>query len=125
MTSPGARQPRPTTPPRPPAPPPPPPDVYPTARAFFEDALSAWYARSPHGLHNWCPEWELHPEAFKRVADLHMAWEDANRAKGTHRADWWVRWADPIMRELMSGEGTFAGCTWEAHASDGVEALPG
>ena len=89
--------------------------VYDDHVSFFREYLAPRFARAV-GIgqqHNWCADWQLHPEADTAINALWRAWEDCtNPDRGRGLAYWLTMFAYPMMERLL-GEtnGTFEGCT--------------
>lgn len=102
---------------------PPKKDVYDSFSDWYEDELRWMYERSLDKTVLWCPEWRLHSEALVRVRYLWRAREAAHRTDT--EAAWLANLADPIMRDLLSPDGTFRGCTVEKGHDQRNFPLPG
>lgn len=88
---------------------------YRTLHSWVESFFVRVYARSPHGDTKWCAHWARHREAVERLTALWWAWEDCWPGNKRERAVWFKDYADSIVRDLMSPDGTFKGCTKDRH----------
>lgn len=90
---------------------------YETLDQFVEGYIAHIYNRKRVGAANfWCRKWWAHPEAVARLGALWHAWEYLRLAEPSEGiARWFVQYADPIMRELTSPEGTFKLCKDHEH----------
>lgn len=84
---------------------------------FVEEFLAVVYARPSRAGSSWrwCPRWWAHPEAVARLEALWQAFEALRQEPGTSAAVWWRDFVDPTMVALSDPQGTFAGCSTEAH----------
>ena len=86
----------------------------------LEDWVHGWllplYRRSlDASAVTFCREWWRHPEAYLRLDALWKSWEFMRRKPGTGMAVWMRDYCDYHMGALMREQGTFKGCTIEAH----------
>lgn len=87
---------------------------FPTLDAFVTGLIALIYERATTAVTTWCPKWWMHDEAVLRLTALWQAWEQMHVSEGPLAAAKWLTWyADPIMGQLLSSEGTFKGCSVE------------
>lgn len=93
-----------------------PPPMFDSLEAWVHGWLLPLYRRSLDGSAvTFCREWWRHPEAYLRLDALWKSWEYYRRKPGTGMAVWLRDYCDQHMAVLMREQGTFKGCTIEAH----------
>ncbi|SPT53474.1 Uncharacterised protein [Actinomyces bovis] len=90
------------------------PFQFPTLNDFVTGLIALIYERATSTATTWCPKWWMHDEAVLRLTALWQAWEEMHvNEQPLATAKWLVYYADPIMGQLLSSEGTFKGCSVE------------
>jgi hypothetical protein len=93
-----------------------PPPMFNSLEEWVHGWLLPLYRRSLDGSAvTFCREWWRHPEAYLRLDALWKSWEFMRRKPGTGMAVWMRDYCDYHMGVLMREQGTFKGCTIEAH----------
>ncbi|MBY6438111.1 DUF4913 domain-containing protein [Rhodococcus kroppenstedtii] len=99
--------------------------VYPTLLAFVDAVIRPHYRRAvDNPEHNWCPQWWLHGEAFRRLDALWRAWEHLRKDPQTGMSVWWKDHADHHMGKLLDPIGPFAKCSARHGHKDTLPPLP-
>lgn len=93
-----------------------PPPMFDSLEEWVQGWLLPLYRRSLDGSAvTFCREWWRHPEAYLRLDALWKSWEFMRRKPGTGMAVWMRDYCDYHMGVLMREQGTFKGCTIDAH----------
>lgn len=93
-----------------------PPPMFDSLEEWVHGWLLPLYRRSLDGSAvTFCREWWRHPEAYLRLDALWKSWEYYRRKPGTGMATWLRDYCDNHMAVLMREQGTFKGCTIDAH----------
>ena len=93
-----------------------PPPMFDSLEEWVHGWLLPLYRRSLDGSAvTFCREWWRHPEAYLRLDALWKSWEFMRRKPGTGIAVWMRDYCDYHMGALMREQGTFKGCTIDAH----------
>ncbi|MCH0540236.1 DUF4913 domain-containing protein [Streptomyces sp. MUM 203J] len=79
---------------------------------WVSDLLLPVYGREVSSSHPWCPRWWEHLEAVARLHALWLAWQEyTDPSAGTSGPAVWHRdHLGPVLTELRSPAGPFAGC---------------
>jgi hypothetical protein len=97
---------------------------------WVADLLLPVYGREVTSQQPWCPRWWEHLEAVARLHGLWLAWQEhTDPAMGASGPAVWHRdHLGPVLTELRSPTGPFAGCKAGSHrakAAPTVEAYEG
>ncbi|WP_306820046.1 DUF4913 domain-containing protein [Streptomyces sp. DSM 40750] len=81
------------------------------------DLLLPVYGREVTSQQPWCPRWWEHLEAVARLHALWLAWQELTdpTAGASGPAVWHRDHLGPVLAELRSPSGPFAGCKAGAH----------
>jgi hypothetical protein len=84
---------------------------------WVSDLLLPVYGREVTSQLPWCPRWWEHLEAIARLHGLWLAWQEHTdpAAGATGPALWHRDHLGPVMSELRSPSGPFAGCKAGGH----------
>jgi hypothetical protein len=84
---------------------------------WVSDLLLPVYGREVTSSQPWCPRWWEHLEAVARLHALWLAWQEyTDPAAGTSGPAVWHRdHLGPVLSELRSPTGPFAGCKQGSH----------
>ncbi|SPF07228.1 DUF4913 domain-containing protein [Streptomyces sp. MA5143a] len=84
---------------------------------WVADLLLPVYGREVSSQQPWCPRWWEHLEAVARLHALWLAWQElADPSAGLSGPAVWHRdHLGPVLAELRSSAGPFAGCKAGSH----------
>jgi len=100
--------------------------IYPNVVEFVENYLSMVYLRQVTDTSDaaWCPQWWQHTEAVVRLDALWRAWEYGRQDPRQGLSKWFLKHADPQMKQLFNPRGPFKYCTVRAGHQSQVSPLP-
>lgn len=89
---------------------------------WVSDLLLPVYGREVTSQQPWCPRWWEHLEAVARLHALWLAWQEYTdpTAGASGPAVWHRDHLGPVLAELRSPTGPFAGCKEGAHRAKAV-----
>ncbi|WP_406474496.1 DUF4913 domain-containing protein [Streptomyces sp. NBC_01615] len=84
---------------------------------WVSDLLLPVYGREVTSQQPWCPRWWEHLEAVARLHGLWLAWQELTdpAAGASGPAVWHRDHVGPVLAELRSPSGPFAGCKAGSH----------
>ncbi|EKX66691.1 DUF4913 domain-containing protein [Streptomyces ipomoeae] len=84
---------------------------------WVSDLLLPVYGREVTSQQPWCPRWWEHLEAVARLHALWLAWQECTdpAAGASGPAVWHRDHLGPVLAELRSPTGPFAGCKEGSH----------